>query len=117
MEVIVGIALLSRQVGAISLVPVVLALGSSQAQTWVSKHIGNRRKHWNEATQKRVGNAALFLGSMQSVRISGLMDTTAEYLQSLRIVELGCATIFLRFVVGLNAIGKYAKFRISVTYS
>lgn len=104
-EVIIGIALLSRQVGAISIVPIALAVLSTQAQTWVSKRIGNRRKLWNEATQKRVGTTASVLGAIQSVRISGLMKTTTEHLQTLRIVELRFASAFLKFVVGLNAIG------------
>ncbi|SMY26987.1 unnamed protein product [Zymoseptoria tritici ST99CH_1A5] len=103
-EVIVGIALLSRQVGAISVVPIVLALASTRAQTWVSSRIGNRRKMWNDATQKRVGATGSVLGSIQSVRISGLMRFSTEHLQSLRNIELQCASGFLKFVVGLNAI-------------
>lgn len=105
-EVVIGIALLSRQVGVISVVPIVLAVLSTQAQTWVSKRIGNRRKLWSESTQKRVGTTAAVLGSISSVRVSGLMSTTAEYLQTLRVTELGYASAFLKFVVGLNAIGE-----------
>jgi ABC-type multidrug transport system fused ATPase/permease subunit len=46
---------------------------------------------------------------MQSVRISGLVKSTSEHLQTLRVIELKCASAFLKFVVGLNAIGRHVE--------
>jgi ATP-binding cassette subfamily C (CFTR/MRP) protein 1 len=70
-EVAVGIGLLSRQVGAVCIVPIVLTVVSTQAQGWVSRRIGSRRKDWTTATQKRVNTTAAVLGSIQSVKMSG----------------------------------------------
>lgn len=70
-EVAVGIGLLARQVGAVSIVPIVLTVISTQAQGWVSRRIGSRRKDWSAATQKRVNTTSRILGSLQSVKMSG----------------------------------------------
>jgi hypothetical protein len=70
-EVAVGIGLLSRQVGAVCIVPIILTVVSTQAQGWVSRRIGSRRKDWTAATQKRVNTTAAVLGSIQSVKMSG----------------------------------------------
>jgi ATP-binding cassette subfamily C (CFTR/MRP) protein 1 len=70
-EVAVGIGLLSRQVGAVCIVPIILTVVSTQAQGWVSRRIGSRRKDWTAATQKRVNTTAAVLGSIQSVNMSG----------------------------------------------
>ncbi|THY75978.1 putative ABC transporter [Aureobasidium pullulans] len=74
-EVAVGIGLLYRQVGAVCIVPVILTLVATQAQTWVSKRIGSRRKDWNAATQKRVNTTAAVLGSIQSVKMSAVVPS------------------------------------------
>jgi hypothetical protein len=70
-EVAVGIGLLSRQVGAVCIVPIILTVVSTQAQGWVSRRIGSKRKDWTAATQKRVNTTAAVLGSIQSVKMSG----------------------------------------------
>ncbi|THW86771.1 putative ABC transporter [Aureobasidium pullulans] len=103
-EVAVGIGLLYRQVGAVCIVPVILTLVATQAQTWVSKRIGSRRKDWNAATQKRVNSTAAVLGSIQSVKMSGLMTPASGLLHSLRISELRMLASLSHFIIGLNAI-------------
>ncbi|THX26412.1 putative ABC transporter [Aureobasidium pullulans] len=103
-EVAVGIGLLYRQVGAVCIVPVILTLVATQAQTWVSKRIGSRRKDWNAATQKRVNTTAAVLGSIQSVKMSGLMTPASGLLHSLRISELRMLASLSHFIIGLNAI-------------
>ncbi|KAI4853346.1 putative ABC transporter [Aureobasidium sp. EXF-8845] len=103
-EVAVGIGLLSRQVGAVCVVPIILTVISTQAQGWVSRRIGSRRKDWNSATQKRVNTTAAVLGSIQSVKMSGLMNPASELLHSLRLRELDMLASLSRFIIGLNAI-------------
>ncbi|THY25676.1 putative ABC transporter [Aureobasidium pullulans] len=103
-EVAVGIGLLYRQVGAVCIVPVILTLVASQAQTWISKRIGSRRKDWNAATQKRVNATAAVLGSIQSVKMSGLMNPASGLLHSLRISELRMLASLSHFIIGMNAI-------------
>ncbi|KAG9674462.1 putative ABC transporter, partial [Aureobasidium melanogenum] len=103
-EVSVGIGLLARQVGAVSIVPIVLTIISTQAQGWVSRRIGSRRKDWSAATQKRVTTTSAVLGSLQSVRMSGLMESASSLLHSLRVNELHMFACFARFIIGLNAI-------------
>ncbi|THY61419.1 putative ABC transporter [Aureobasidium pullulans] len=96
--------LLYRQVGAVCIVPVILTLVATQAQTWVSKRIGSRRKDWNAATQKRVNTTAAVLGSIHSVKMSGLMTPASGLLHSLRISELRMLASLSHFIIGLNAI-------------
>ncbi|KAG9862345.1 putative ABC transporter, partial [Aureobasidium melanogenum] len=103
-EVAVGIGLLARQVGAVSIVPIVLTIISTQAQGWVSRRIGSRRKDWSAATQKRVTTTSAVLGSLQSVQMSGLMKSASALLHSLRVNELHMFACFARFIIGLNAI-------------
>ncbi|TIA24962.1 putative ABC transporter [Aureobasidium pullulans] len=103
-EVAVGIGLLYRQVGAVCIVPVILTLVATQAQTWLSKRIGSRRKDWNAATQKRVNTTAAVLGSIHSVKMSGLMTPASGLLHSLRISELRMLASLSHFIIGLNAI-------------
>ncbi|KAK6000323.1 hypothetical protein QM012_003955 [Aureobasidium pullulans] len=103
-EVTLGIALLARQVGAVSIVPVFLAVLSTQAQGWVSRRIGSRRKNWSAATQKRVNTTSTILGSLQSVKMSGLVKSASSLLDSLRVNELQMFACFARFIIGLNAI-------------
>ncbi|KAG9750060.1 putative ABC transporter, partial [Aureobasidium melanogenum] len=103
-EVAVGIGLLARQVGAVSIVPIVLTIISTQAQGWVSRRIGSRRKDWSAATQKRVTTTSAVLGSLQSVKMSGLMKSASSLLHSLRVNELRMFARFARFIIGLNAI-------------
>ncbi|KAI5206442.1 putative ABC transporter [Aureobasidium subglaciale] len=102
--VAVGIGLLSRQVGAVCVVPILLTVVSTQAQGWVSKRIGSRRKDWNTATQKRVNTTAAVLGSIQSVKMSGLMNQASTLLHSMRLSELKMLALLSRFIIGLNAI-------------
>ncbi|KAI5240904.1 putative ABC transporter [Aureobasidium subglaciale] len=103
-EVAVGIGLLSRQVGAVCVVPIILTVASTQAQGWVSKRIGSRRRDWNTATQKRVNTTAAVLGSIQSVKMLGLMNQASALLHSLRLNELKMLALLSQFIIGLNAI-------------
>ncbi|KEQ97882.1 hypothetical protein AUEXF2481DRAFT_63168 [Aureobasidium subglaciale EXF-2481] len=103
-EVAVGIGLLSRQVGAVCVVPIILTVASTQAQGWVSKRIGSRRRDWNTATQKRVNTTAAVLSSIQSVKMSGLMNQASALLHSMRLSELKMLALLSRFIIGLNAI-------------
>ncbi|KAH0274733.1 putative ABC transporter, partial [Aureobasidium melanogenum] len=103
-EVAVGIGLLARQVGAVSIVPIVLTVTSTQAQGWVSRRIGSRRKDWSAATQKRVNTTSAVLGSLQSVKMSGLKESASSLLHSLRLNELQMFACFARLIIGLNAI-------------
>ncbi|KAG9838787.1 putative ABC transporter, partial [Aureobasidium melanogenum] len=114
-EVAVGIGLLARQVGAVSIVPIVLTIISTQGQGWVSRRIGSRRKDWSAATQKRVNTTSAVLGSLQSVKMSGLVKSASSLLHSLRVNELQMFACFARFIIGLNAIAVIPSFWAPVT--
>ncbi|PIG83589.1 hypothetical protein AARAC_011735 [Aspergillus arachidicola] len=57
--------LLSAQIGAICIVPIIVAIGGS-----VSRH----KKSWLEATQKRVDFTTRVLGSIKSIKMLGLIE-------------------------------------------
>jgi ATP-binding cassette subfamily C (CFTR/MRP) protein 1 len=105
-EAIVGLWLLWRQLGLVSLAPI-LILGSC---TYLQKLVGNamneRRQVWTKAIQKRVGLTTTLLRSMKSVKMSGLVGVSAKLVQAERVRELQLGKSFRWFIVWMNAFGE-----------
>jgi ABC-type multidrug transport system fused ATPase/permease subunit len=87
-EVIIGTWLLARQVGWVSVIPVVLIILSSIGTQRVSRRYGNAQKIWTAATQKRIAMTSSMLGSMTSAKIMGLAGTMTESIQGQREAEV-----------------------------
>jgi ATP-binding cassette, subfamily C (CFTR/MRP), member 1 len=102
----VGIWLLWRQIGAISLVPVLILLACTFIQKRVGSAISERRAIWTKAIQRRVGLTSNLLRSMKSVKMSGLVETSARLIQRERVRELEIGGRCRWFVTWMNAIGK-----------
>lgn len=108
-EVAIGVWLLARQVGAPCVVPIILVVVCTAGQSWVSSRIGGSIKNWNEAIEKRVSVTSSFLNSIKAVKMMGLSDVLAKSVQALRIHELYLCMFFMRNILYLNLIGKYAR--------
>ena len=67
-----GVGLLANQIGGVAVVPIILVGLSTYCQNFVSRTIGAKRKAWNGKVQQRVGLTATILGSMKSIKITGM---------------------------------------------
>lgn len=121
-EVVIGIVLLSREVGWIwplSLIlifctstnpcPSVLLIPEftvcSRMSRYVAKHLGPRQKAWNTATQERVAATSSMLSAMRVIKMLGLQRCMARFTCRLREDELATASKVRWIMVYYNASG------------
>ncbi|KAF2668989.1 P-loop containing nucleoside triphosphate hydrolase protein [Microthyrium microscopicum] len=103
-EIAVGVALLWRQMGPVALAPIALTIITAGINTFLARSQGNKRGIWLEAMQKRIGLTSTVLGSMKSVKLSGMSETTAKLLQENRVLEIEKAKSFRLFTVWQNTV-------------
>jgi ATP-binding cassette, subfamily C (CFTR/MRP), member 1 len=106
-EVGLGLWLLWRQLGAVSIAPLVVVILCFGGQTFVSKSIPAKQKVWIEAIGRRVKFTSNLLRSMKSVKLAGLVELTADFLQNERVRELSLASKARWFMVWQNLVGKW----------
>lgn len=109
-EVVVGLWLLWRQVGAVSLAPVVIMGACTHLESWVGIAMSARRGVWTKAIQQRVGLTTNLLRSMKGVKMSGLVGASARLVQAERVRELALGKSHRWFVMWMNAFGKAIAF-------
>jgi len=63
-EIVIGIWLLWRQMGAVAVAPVLVAAACVLFQTWLTRFLPSRQKIWMEAIQRRVGVASTVVRSL-----------------------------------------------------
>ncbi|OTB04619.1 hypothetical protein M426DRAFT_320734 [Hypoxylon sp. CI-4A] len=97
--------LLSRQIGAASVAPIVVVACCVILSTILAKYTGPRQKAWMEKIQKRVGLTANVIGQMKHLKISGLASPVEESIQALRIDELNTGSRFRMIIVYSALIG------------
>jgi len=107
LQIGIAIYLLERQVGAVCIAPVILAIGkpngimiiihvnsltclavSTLVTSKFSSFVTTRQKVWLEAIQQRVNFTSESLGSMKSVKMLGLTDKIGSIMQAMREREL-----------------------------
>ncbi|PMB63589.1 ABC transporter C family member 10 [Beauveria bassiana] len=86
-EVIIGVILLSLQLGWVSVVPIVLVIISFIGGALITKTIGNKQKIWVNAVQSRVSLTSSILAGMRNIKMLGLRDIIESMLQQYRIDE------------------------------
>ncbi|KAH7388905.1 ABC transporter [Cadophora sp. MPI-SDFR-AT-0126] len=101
LQIGIAIYLLQRQVGAICIAPVILAIVSTMITSKSSSYVTTRQKVWLEAIQKRVNFTSETLGSMKSVKMLGLTDKLGSIMQTMRERELNLSKRFRRLSSGL----------------
>ena len=105
-EIVVGIWLLWRQLGAVSVAPILVVATCFVLQVFVASFMGPRQASWMEAVQRRVGQTSSILRLMKSVKLAGLSDSMIDLLQSERIRELNIGIRFRWLMVWQNGVGK-----------
>ncbi|KAF2811591.1 putative multidrug resistance protein [Mytilinidion resinicola] len=104
-EVAIGIWLLSVQLGAVSITPIVIVVICAGINTRAAKTSSIRQKIWGASVQTRIGGTASLLGSMKSVKMMGLADLMSENILADRIHEMNTAKGFRWVQVFVNSTG------------
>ncbi|PVH72311.1 P-loop containing nucleoside triphosphate hydrolase protein [Cadophora sp. DSE1049] len=104
LQIGIAIYLLERQVGAVCIAPVILAIVSTLVTSKFSSFVTMRQKVWLEAIQQRVNFTSETLGSMKSVKMLGLTDKLGSIMQAMRERELRLSKKFRRLSSGLTLI-------------
>jgi hypothetical protein len=107
-ETTVGIWLLWRQLGLVSLAPILLLAVCSYLQTIVGKAMSGRQVAWTRAIQKRVGLTSNLLRSMKSVKMTGLVGVSAKLVQEERVHELKLGRKFSWCITWMNAVCRFS---------
>ncbi|RDW80919.1 hypothetical protein BP5796_05617 [Coleophoma crateriformis] len=103
-EIIVGITLLTRHLGWVSIVPLIIVTFSTMGASWVTKVLGSTRRIWVEATQRRVSITTAMLNEMKSLKMMGLTDVIGETVQNQRVQETKQMEEFAWVIVWKNTI-------------
>ncbi|KAH7400242.1 P-loop containing nucleoside triphosphate hydrolase protein [Cadophora sp. MPI-SDFR-AT-0126] len=103
LEVVVGTALLTRQIGWLSFVPLVIIFFCSRMSKYVAKHLRSRQKAWNVATQKRLVMITAMLSSAKSMKMLGLSEEMKSKIAALRTDEIQTSKKLRWMMVAYNA--------------
>ncbi|KAE8320751.1 P-loop containing nucleoside triphosphate hydrolase protein [Aspergillus sergii] len=88
--------LLSAQIGAICIVPIIVAIGFASISLYIGGSVSRHQKSWLEATQKRVDFTTRVLGSIKSIKMLGLIEGMVYMIEVLRTEELKISKKFQR---------------------
>ncbi|KAK8079416.1 ABC transporter [Apiospora hydei] len=101
LEVIIGVFLLSREVGWIWPLPLV--------SRYVANNIRSARGGWNDATQARLTMTGAIIAAIKNVKMMGIQGHMTSYIETLRTKELGKAGsvrwIMVLYNASANALG------------
>jgi ATP-binding cassette, subfamily C (CFTR/MRP), member 1 len=106
-QIAIGIWLLWRQIGPISISPILIVFISFLLQKQLTGLMPIRQKVWLEAVQQRVAMSKVGLQQMKAVKLSGLVETFINLLQSERERELFLAKSYRWIITMVNVISKY----------
>src|ERR1700712_1862308 len=110
LEVGLGVYLLCRQLGAIAIAPIIITLLCFGGQTYLSQLMGPKQGRWVKAIQRRVGICSSVLRSMKSVKLTGLVVSMSDLVQSERVRELHMAKQFRGLMVLVNLVSNTSTF-------
>ncbi|KAK3329761.1 P-loop containing nucleoside triphosphate hydrolase protein [Apodospora peruviana] len=87
-EVAIAVWLLARQLGAASVVPLIICIASVAATSPIASKFGPAQREWVERVEKRVAVTASMLGDMKAVKMLGLSSVLKPIILRLREIEL-----------------------------
>jgi len=106
-EIVIGIALLARQLGWVCVMPLTVVGICSFGSTKIAAHIGGRMQIWQAAVQSRISMVSSMLALMNAVKLMGLSSIMAKSIQDQRIRELNFQKGYRWCIVYLNILGKF----------
>ena len=107
LETGIGAWLIWRQMGPIALAPILVVIFCSGWQYSGRPRTGV--KDGVSGLRRRVGFTSRILGSMKSVKLSGLSETSAKQVQAERIRELDRAKELRGMIISQNSLGKFVE--------
>ncbi|KAK3388850.1 ABC transporter type 1, transmembrane domain-containing protein [Sordaria brevicollis] len=87
-EVVIGSVFLAKQVGWLWPVPHVIIIVCSQVSRYVARNLKSSQATWNKATQARISATSTALGSVKTIKMTGLQGVVEKYILGLREEEL-----------------------------
>ncbi|KAE9373193.1 putative multidrug resistance protein [Stipitochalara longipes BDJ] len=108
-EVILGSALLGRQLGWVCVWPLVVVAVSTVGSSIIAQVMPKHQKIWAAAVQIRIATTASCISSMKAVRMIGFSRTMTIIIQGLRIRELKFQASFRWLILWLNSIANIPK--------
>ncbi|RAL03019.1 P-loop containing nucleoside triphosphate hydrolase protein, partial [Aspergillus ibericus CBS 121593] len=119
-----GLFLLVSRLNWVSIVPILLLLGTSQCSKYVSKVFVAKQRAWNDASQTRIGLIKTVLEKMKSIKAMGFSQHVEGKIQGARDVELAAARVIYWLDVllaasasFLNAVGPAITLGIYTTWA
>lgn len=121
LEVIIGLALLSWEVGWLSSVPPLLIFPCSRMSQYVTQNLRSKMGSWNVATQNRISMTSAVISAIKNVKMLGLQDAVSTRIQGLRQYELHMASkvrwMMVAYNASANALGMFAPVLTLVLYA
>ncbi|XDG06968.1 hypothetical protein ABKA04_006583 [Annulohypoxylon sp. FPYF3050] len=121
LEVIIGIIMLTWEVGWFSLVPIFIIVLCSRVSRYVAKNMRLKQGIWNEATQNRISMTSSVISAIRNVKLLGLQAVMASHIEGLRFNELSKANavrwILFAYNASANANGMFAPVLTLIFYA
>lgn len=102
-EVVTGTVLLASRIQWFAFLPLAIIFACSRMSAYVAKHLENRQKAWNEATQSRIAATTSTLEGIKSLKIMGMEDAVQSQILHLRSKEIQISKPFRWILVAYNA--------------
>ncbi|KAJ5615007.1 hypothetical protein N7537_000121 [Penicillium hordei] len=102
-EVVAGTVLLASRIQWFAFLPLAIIFACSRMSAYVAKHLENRQKAWNEATQSRIAATTSTLEGIKSLKIMGMEGAVQSQILHLRSKEIQTSKPFRWILVAYNA--------------
>jgi ATP-binding cassette subfamily C (CFTR/MRP) protein 1 len=106
LQIGLGIYFLWMQLGPVSIAPIIVVCTIFYLQKYASSFMPPAQVKWMEAVQRRVGLSKVAIQNMKSVKLSGLVESMIDLIQSERERELAKAKTFRWLLVWANVLGE-----------
>ncbi|KAK6200636.1 hypothetical protein LQW54_009679 [Pestalotiopsis sp. IQ-011] len=103
-ELIVGMVMLSSELGWWSLTPLVIVALSSQVSKSLGTNIGPRVMAWQAAKQKRTAITTSMVDYIKNIKMMGMAPTVMSRIQDSRLSEIGKGNQFRWILVYFNSL-------------
>ncbi|KAI5276196.1 multidrug resistance-like protein [Aureobasidium subglaciale] len=97
--------LLYKQIGVLFVAPIGVVLASFAVLMVSMKFAGDSQRSWMAGVQKRVGLTATVIGSMKTLKLSGLAGAVSDFIQALRVEELAAGSRFRKLSIVAAVLG------------
>ncbi|GKZ26663.1 hypothetical protein AbraCBS73388_002914 [Aspergillus brasiliensis] len=98
-EIALALWLLYRELNYGGLSPILIAVVCGAAAATMAPAVGRRQATWVEGIQKRIDVTTYMINSMKSLKLEGLTPWFMDFVQDLRLQEIGYANRFRSFLI------------------